>query len=309
MRVSRVVVISMLTVAISVVVPAVAQAQSACSDGFDLFIPFLPNVTCHSRTVVSVAYTYNSAPRSRNVFWAPGNGRGPRPVVVLFQGTSSLGADSLGLDANGGMLGPGGTWNQPVDTAGPFGVYYQVKVIQALLDNGFTVIQPAAHYQAPIGYFWDTNVGWVGSEDQQLIPALIAAVASGAFGSADLAHVYATGISSGGYMTSRMANEFASLPGQLDPSRPFRAIAIESASYESCSGSLCVIPTPLPSTHPPTLFLHGLADTIVPIATAEAYDDVLKAQAIPERFVIDATASHQWIAAAPSEVLSWFQHH
>ena len=309
MRISRAVVISTLAVAISVVLPVVAQAQSACSDGFDLFFPFLPNVTCHSRTVVSVAYTHNDDLLSRNVFWAPGNGRGPRPVVVLFQGTSSLGADALGLDANGGLLGPGGTWNQPVDTAGPFGVYYQVKVVQALVNNGFTVIQPAAHYQAPIGYFWDTNLIWTGSEDQALIPALIAAIASGAFGPADMAHVYATGISSGGYMTSRMANEFASVPGQLDPARPFRAIAIESASYESCSGALCVIPTPLPSTHPPTLFLHGLVDPIVPIVTAQAYDAILQAQSIPERFVVDSLASHQWIAAAPSEVLAWFQHH
>ena len=169
-------------------------------------------------------------------------------------------------------------------------------------------IQPAAHYQTGIGYFWDTNVGWAGSEDQQLIPALIAAIESGAFGPVDAARMYATGISSGGYIASRIANEFSSIPGQLDPDRPFRAVAIESASFESCVGAACVIPTPLPATHPPTLFLHGLLDPIVPIGTAQLYDGDLRAQAIPERFVTDAFASHQWIAAAPGEVLAWFQH-
>jgi dienelactone hydrolase len=289
--------------------PAVADAQSACSNGFDPWFPFLPHVTCHSRPAVSVSYTHAGQARSRNVFWAPGAGRGSRPVVVMFQGTSSLGADALGLDANGGTLGPGGTWNHAIDLAAPFGAYYQVKVVQALVDHGFTVVQPAAHYQLGVGYFWDTNLIWDGSEDQQMIPALLAAIEGGAFGSADLAHVYATGISSGGYMTSRMANEFSSRPGQLDPDHPFRAIAIESASYESCAGALCVIPTPLPSSHPPTLFLHGLLDPIVPIVTAQLYDTDLRAQAIPERFIVDPIASHQWIAAAPDEILAWFQQH
>lgn len=52
-----------------------------------------------------------------------------------------------------------------------------------------------------------------------------------------------------------------------------------------------------------------LLDPLVPIAMAQSYDLALRAQSIPERFVIDAVASHQWIAAAPGEVLAWFQGH
>jgi poly(3-hydroxybutyrate) depolymerase len=304
----RVTIVSLLVAVVPALAPAVAHASSPCANGFDLFFPFLPNVICHSQPAVAVAFNHDG-PRSRNVFWAPGAGRGPRPAVVLFQGTSSLGADLLGLDQNGGLLGPGGTWNHRIDTAEPFGGFFQVKVVQALLDAGFTVIQPAAHYQLGIGYFWDTNLIWDGSQDQQFIPELIAAIEDGAFGLVDVTHLYATGISSGGYMTSRMANEFASRPGQFDPARPFRAVAIESASFESCAGLLCIIPTPLTATHPPTLFLHGLIDPIVPIVTAHAYDADLQAQSISERFVVDPLASHQWIAAAPSEVLAWFQSH
>lgn len=286
--------------------PALAHARPACSDGADPFAPFLPNVLCRSQPTVVVRP--HGAP-TRNVFWAPGSGSGPRPAVVLFQGTSALGADALGLDHNGGVLGPGGTWNHAIDTAEPFGGFFQVELVEALLDAGFTVIQPAAHYQTGVGYFWDTNAGWAGSPDQAFIPALIAAIAAGAFGAIDPTHLYATGISSGGYMASRMANDFASSPAAFDPARPFRAIAIESASFETCAAALCAIPTPLPATHPPTLFLHGLLDPIVPIATAEAYDAALAAQSIPERFVVDPVAGHQWIAAAPAEVVAWFQHH
>jgi len=290
-------------------VPTIASAQSPCSNGFDFWFPFLPHVTCRSRPVVSVSYTHDGDDRSRNVFWAQGAGGGARPVVVLFQGTSSLGLDPLGLDDDGGTIGPGGTWNHAVSLASPFGAYYQVKVVQTLLDHGFTVIQPAAHYQLGLGYFWDSNLIWDGSEDQEMIPALIDAIEDGEFGPADISRLYATGISSGGYMTSRMANEFASLPGQLDPERPFRAVAIASASYESCGGALCVIPVPLPSTHAATLFLHGLLDPIVPIVTAELYDFDLRARGIAERFVVNSFASHQWLSAAPGEVLSWFQQH
>ena len=43
--------------------------------------------------------------------------------------------------------------------------------------------------------------------------------------------------------------------------------------------------SPLPSDHPPTLFLHGGQDDIVPIATAQAYEQDLVAQGIATKFV------------------------
>jgi poly(3-hydroxybutyrate) depolymerase len=138
------------------------------------------------------------------------------------------------------------------------------------------------------------------TSDATFIPELLAEMEKGSFGPVDMTHLYATGISSGGYMTSRMA---VSYPGR------FRALAIESGSYATCLGPLCTIPDTLPADHPPTLFLHGAADTTVPISTARAYDDALKARGIETKFVEDAAAGHQWITAAPEAVLDWFTTH
>jgi poly(3-hydroxybutyrate) depolymerase len=186
-------------------------------------------------------------------------------------------------------------------TADPFGAYYQTLTLAALLDGGFAVLAPEATDGGTT--FWDTNVppwnvAWSGSPDDLLMNQLFAAVARGDFGPLDDARWYATGLSSGGYMTSRMA---VSYPGR------FRALAIQSASYATCGPTACVVPSPLPSDHPPTLFLHGQNDTVVPLATMLAYHDELARDGLTTDAIIDPTAGHQWIAAAPAAVLAWFQ--
>ncbi len=159
------------------------------------------------------------------------------------------------------------------------------------------MVQP----EAQGGVAWDTNAGnYDGSADATFIPQLLAGIAQGTFGPIDVTHLYATGISSGGYMTSRMA---VSYPGQ------FRALAIESGSYATCLGPICNIPTTLPADHPPTLFLHGGTDDIVPIATAQTYYEELMTQGFDTRFVEDPDAGHQWLSTAPQEVVQWFTTH
>jgi predicted esterase len=66
------------------------------------------------------------------------------------------------------------------------------------------------------------------------------------------------------------------------------------------------VPTPLPAAHPPTLFLHGQQDAVVPIATMQAYHDELHREGHATEEIVDADAGHQWIAAAPAAVPSWF---
>jgi dienelactone hydrolase len=224
---------------------------------------------------------------SRPVYWAappsPAPSRG-RPAAILYQGTA---------------FGPSLTWNVAVPVSAPFGGYYQLLVVASLIEQGFTVIQPSAQG----GTAWTTNdplyPTYDTSPDGLFIPRLLDAVRGGAFGPVDETRLYATGISSGGYMTSRMA---VSYPGQ------FRALAIESGSYATCVGPLCTIPS-LPADHPPTLFLHGGADTIVPIATARTYYDDLVAAGIQAKFVEDPDAGHQWLSSAPADVADWFAHH
>jgi poly(3-hydroxyoctanoate) depolymerase len=201
------------------------------------------------------------------------------PAVVVYQGS---------------LYGPTMTWAG--DTTMPFGGFNQVKLQAMLLDNGFAVIAPSAN-----GAAWNTNFpGYETSPDATFIPILIDSVKKGTFGKVNPQRLYATGMSSGGYMTSRMA---VSYPGV------FRALAINSGSYATCSNVLCAIPDPLPADHPPTLFLHGQLDIAVPVGTAQAYEAQLKKQGIPTEMFIDPNIIHEWLSVSPEAVTCWFRSH
>jgi len=237
---------------------------------------------CKSRPIVTIV----NGSDTRRIYWNTPKGEAPAggfPAVVLYQGS---------------IYGPSLSWDVSLPLSTAFGGYYQVVLISKLLDAGFTVLQP----EAQGGVAWNTNSGgnYDTSPDSVFIPQMLDQMSAGNFGAIDMTRLYATGISSGGYMTSRMA---VSYPGK------FRALAIESGSYATCVGPLCVIPTPLPADHPPTLFLHGDVDNIVPIATAQAYYNDLVAQGIETKFIEDPTAGHQWIPAAPDAVTTWFLGH
>jgi pimeloyl-ACP methyl ester carboxylesterase len=226
-----------------------------------------------------------SATEIRDVYWQTPTTAAPAagyPVVLVYQG--SLFAPSL-------------TWAELAPSV-PFGGFYQGVLQASLLDHGFTVIAPTAAG----GLAWQTNTGapYETTTDHVFIGALIEAIKKGEFGPADSTHFYATGISSGGYMTSRMA---VSYPGV------FRALAIESGSYATCLGPLCNVPATLPPDHPATLFLHGAADATVPLSTAEPYHDKLVAQGVDTELVVDQTAGHQWLSVAPERVTDWFSTH
>jgi pimeloyl-ACP methyl ester carboxylesterase len=207
------------------------------------------------------------------------------PAVVMFQG-SFFSAD--------------GTFSGERD--GEFGDFHEARTVMALLDAGYAVIAPEARYDGAT--FWDTNVvpysfAWDTSEDHQLMVELLDAIDRGALGPIDPSALFAAGISSGGYMTSRMAVSYAGR---------FRALAIQSASYATCGGALCDVPE-LPHDHPPTLFLHGGDDLVVPARTAEDYAAALAEQGTEARVVIDESAGHAWVEAAPEEIVAWLAAH
>jgi len=151
------------------------------------------------------------------------------------------------------------------------------------LDNNYTVIAPYAHAAGRL--FWDTNVpgcatAWQTCPDSCFMAQIHQNIVDGTFGSIDEENIFATGISSGGYMTSRMAEAYN------DPNDPnegiyrFNALAIMAGSWCTCIGGYCNVPVPrdLPSNHPPTLFLHGERDRTVPMDTAvEYYDNLVEA--------------------------------
>jgi len=240
-------------------------------------------------SATSVACTHNithlvAGSDARDVYWqtpstpAPAGGY---PIVVLFQG-------SFG--------GPSFTWGTLTPST-LYGGFYQGLLQASLLDHGFTVISPAAAGETA----WQTNsvLPFASTSDKAVIDALLADIAAGMYGPADASRMYATGISSGGYMTSRMAVSYGGV---------FRALAIESASYATCVAAACFVPA-LPADHPPTLFLHGSLDTTVPEYTAKQYYDALVGDGIAAQLVLDPTAGHQWLAVAPAKITDWFSTH
>jgi predicted esterase len=100
-------------------------------------------------------------------------------------------------------------------------------------------------------------------------------------------------------MSSRMA---VSYPGS------FRALAIHSASYATCSAT-CTLPSSLPADHPPTLFLHGQNDSVVPISSMTVYRDRLASDGHEVKTVVSPTAGHEWISEAVTQVPQWFAAH
>lgn len=222
---------------------------------------------------------------SRKVYWQVPQGMAPDggwPTVIMFQGTG----------ATAPLF-----W---VATPGePFGGYYQVQVVQTLLDNGFAVLTPETHLG---GFtFWDTNnplvLDYYSSNDHALMMKIFEGLSNGTFGDVNPSKLFASGISSGGYMTSRMA---VSYQGK------FKALAIAAGSYATCAGPLCVVGN-IPANHPPTLFLHGGIDPVVPLFTMESYFNALRQNGIPTKKVVDALALHAWIKQSPRQVLQWFQ--
>ncbi len=243
-------------------------------------------VTCDHQTTVLHTGLIGAAPR--DVHWQVPVEPSPAagwPAVIVFQG--SLFSASLAWSAS---------------EIGPLGAWHQTMMVKGLLDAGYAVVMPEAHLEGST--WWDTNVPpfnllWETSPDHALMVDLFAAIEAGELGAIDADSLYAVGISSGGYMTSRMA---VSYPGR------FRALAVHSASYATCGGAVCLIP-PLPDDHPPTLFLHGALDPVVPLWTADAYRGALEADGVATELLVEPLVAHEWIAPTPDAVREWFAAH
>ncbi len=231
--------------------------------------------------------TFVAAGIERDLHWQLPLGQAPDPgwpVAFVFQG-SLFPAEQNWSAGRHALLGG----------------YHQAVLTKELLDAGFAVLTPEARSD---GFTcWDTNLppwsdDWEASPDAALMQALLAAVEAGELGPLDPDHLFATGISSGGYMTSRMAVD---LPGR------FTALAVVSASYATCAGVACSVPDDLPRDHPPTLFLHGGIDVVVPVWTMQAYRNRLDDQGTEVDSVVKDLKGHAWFADAPDEIVDWFE--
>jgi poly(3-hydroxybutyrate) depolymerase len=206
------------------------------------------------------------------------------PVVVMLQGS---------------LVGPDLMWSAKAADALATFAMPQTLAIKALLDAGYAVITPEADANA---LAWDTNIppwdlDWNPAPDNLFMLQLFSAMDAGDLGPLDHSRWYGTGVSSGGYMTSRLAIAYTSR---------FKALAIAAGSYATCGGPVCSIPDALPPNHPPTLFLHGGMDPLVPPSTMTPYHDKLAAMGIATQIVIDPQFTHGWIPATPAQLVRWF---
>jgi len=219
----------------------------------------------------------------RQVYWQVPLGAPPAagwPAVVVYQPS---------------YVGPDVTWSG--SSSAPLGAFNYMLMQALLLDSGFAVIAPTTSN----GCCWNTNFpGYDTSSDATFVPVLLAAITGGqTFGPVDPKRLYATGMSSGGFMTSRMAVSYMG---------SFAALAIQSGGYATCSSGTCDIPA-LPADHPPTLFLHGGMDPVVPVSFAQDYHARLLAQNTATELTIDPNATHEVLAVTPQEVTCWFLSH
>lgn len=233
---------------------------------------------------------------AREVLWKLPAGTPPAggwPVVLAFHGTNDP----------AGKFFAWSYWSA-VDNA--YGGYYQTKTVQALLDSGFAVLAPKALLRTG-GIYWDTNIppyatDWDSSPDGALVERLFDEIEAGSFGPLNADRKYAMGLSSGGYMASRLA---VSYPGEM------QAVALQSASYATCMSSLpCTVAAEdLPEEHAATLLMAGYWDAIVPLYTIDAYLDALDDNGTPAELEVVGNAAHQWTSWSPGWVLAWFQAH
>jgi poly(3-hydroxyoctanoate) depolymerase len=266
--------------------PGAGDAGSPDADGDG---SSLPAVSRCQATPAEVTCTHHQASLiARDVVYEVPLGVPPAkgwPVAFFFQGS---------------FVPAAGAFTAKKDDS--FGRYLLTLTVKELLDHGYAVLAPNAVLAGNIA--WETNVPpwsqlWSTSADDAFMKAIFTAVDEGRFGAINPARLYAMGISSGGFMTSRMAVSYAG---------KFRALAVHSGGYATCSAT-CTLPATLPADHPPTLFLHGGADTTVPPSTMELYRDELVAEGHTVKTVLDPNAGHEWLSAGPTEIRPWFDAH
>lgn len=233
-------------------------------------------------------YSCNGIPFGRGVRWQVPEGTPPAggwPVAFFYNGTTPADANPFDPDI----------------LQEPFGGSYSPRIIRELLDDPagtgkkYAVIAPEPPQAGIFLEFWNTNsvFPYSVSCDYDFFPDLFAEIKGGQYGSAgqyNMSRRFAYGISSGGYNTSRMAVTFNQDKAWYQScsewcnKKTWKALAVIAASYATCTGPLCSIPS-LPANHPPTKFWHGTGDLIVPIWTADEYYDRLRNDGVAAEFV------------------------
>lgn len=270
----------LIAVMLSLIFTQLAMADSRCTERPKRwFTPAKISCSYQSLTLASSNITSRETIYQLPLGTPPAEGW---PVALIYQGT----AFPVEFTRNSNA---------------PFGGFYETKTIKTLLDNGYAVLAP----RAPIDLAWLTNSAgpltvYEITTDYVFLNNVLDAIKQGDFGPLNAQRQYATGISSGGYNTSRMAVSFEG---------EFKALAIQSGSYATCLGPVCVMPLQIPEDHPPTLFLQGFLDLIVPWWSMDLYYDRLMYEGVTTEVHTNLLAGHEWFPESAGLILDWFNSH
>ncbi len=120
----------------------------------------------------------------------------------------------------------------------------------------------------------------------------------------DTNNLFCAGFSSGAFMCSRLA---------LNCGELFSAVALNSG----CNADRIILTNrgpvfnfsktvDTPTSHPPTLLLHGTTDQLVPIGCSTQYQSDLHEVNIPCMLIIDPTQGHIWLSSQNNQILQFF---
>lgn len=263
-------------------ITAHAQAKVSCRNTFAKNTIELTNGEFRTITV-------SDNKRDLLIFQPTRPSSSPAPVMIYFHGT-----------------------NSPVELSRPltadYGLAYENTYIQSLTDAGYIVIAPTANRIVPfyIGFpvvAWEANISPYSSHfergrDYQLTQHLLKNLEDFSDFPIDRNNIFLSGFSSGGYMSSRLAQD-ARIASQI------RGIVVHSASYGECLASQCYVPANLPAYHPPTLLVANKDDSIVPFYTVEMYQSRLRDNKIPQQSVFSNEGDHAWKQNHGEQVLQW----
>eukprot|EP01060_Flectonema_neradi_P004716 TRINITY_DN13097_c0_g2_i1.p1 TRINITY_DN13097_c0_g2~~TRINITY_DN13097_c0_g2_i1.p1 ORF type:complete len:345 (+),score=80.10 TRINITY_DN13097_c0_g2_i1:65-1036(+) len=272
-----------LTGDLNVLANATQKVSSRCSSG--------NTISCdHSETHISNRWVGYQVPLGT----AP---KGGWPFVILFHGWGLMNSEWCWYAQK--------NWN--------YGLYYKAETIKKLLDAGYGVITPDSSSELT---YWDTNeeeyansdlAKWDKSKDHAVVDDLVKHCKDGTFGPCNTKDIHAMGFSSGGYMSSRVAVNYGK--------SVFQSVSLMAGSYYYCYGSDCSdaiakqVPSSVWDDHPPTLFLHGTRDGLVPTDTSEIYYNFIKNKGVETKRLTTNGKDHQWTANAPAQILAWVETH
>lgn len=259
-----------------------AQAKVSCMNAFAKNTIELTHGEFHTVTV-------SGNKRDLLIFQPKRPSSFPAPVMIYFHGTNSPVELSRPLNAD-------------------YGLAYENSYIQSLTDAGYIVIAPTANRIVPfyIGFpvvAWEANISpysnhFERGRDYQLAHYLLKNLEDFSDVPVDRNNIFLSGFSSGGYMSSRLAQD-ARIASQI------RGIVVHSASYGECLASQCYVPANLPAHHPPTLLVANKDDSIVPFYTVEMYQARLRDNNITQHSVFSNEGDHAWTQNHGAQVVDW----